>query len=193
MGLPITYRKSRDNIITTYNYIDIADGTGIIKFYLTRSKNTSGEDYHLITQTLTCEGAISVRDLTQEAQDFDLTAFNLPKTIKGIAYLSGELSSGGNNASVSITLKHWDGTNETPISATITSPITTINAVVFLEIPITTVKQFKKGDVLRATVTEIGSNIGDGFGIDPSGQGDDGAGNKYLPAILSIPFKLTNI
>lgn len=175
--------------IVSYSYIDIANLTGIQTFYPTRSKDSGGEDFHLITQTLPCEGIVSQRDLQQEAQDFDLTAFTSPRTVTGVAYLSGEVSSAGNNSRVSIQLKKWDGSSETNISSIITSASTTFNTAIFLEIPITDTL-FAEGDVLRATITQIGSNSADGFGIDPSGAGQDGAGNTYLPAILNIPFKI---
>ena len=32
MGIPINYRKSAENSITTYAYTDIAEGTGVVKF-----------------------------------------------------------------------------------------------------------------------------------------------------------------
>ena len=93
MTLPKFYRNIGERAIATYNFTDIAEGTGVTQFKGFQTNSSTGLDYHLsgaslISSTVeTTSGTITFPD-TQVAQlaldlDFDLSTFNLPKTIKG--------------------------------------------------------------------------------------------------------------
>jgi len=119
--------------VASYDYFDIAEGTGTKEFtgffYGNRGESSG---------SLIADGVI---DRTKKSQsdsgpcapagwsktldiDFDLAQFNTPKTIKGTGYFLGswmlEDASTGTKTSgaIVIKIKKWDGTTETTIAQT---------------------------------------------------------------------------
>ena len=123
--------QQAESAIASFDYYDIAEGTGIKAFYLGVSEDDSGNDYHLVTQELysdEIDTAITTFDGTTYDKeldlDFDLAAFNMPKTIKGTGYIQFseyELTTCSAGQSVNgyfvFKLRKWDGTTETEIAS----------------------------------------------------------------------------
>jgi hypothetical protein len=79
-----SFIRSAENVGSNYDYLDIANGTGVVTLYPGVTETSGAKDYHLFDQTFyssdieTAEGSF----------DFDLTSFNTPRTVKGTAYFS---------------------------------------------------------------------------------------------------------
>src|SRR4030042_3978975 len=104
MALPITFRKSPEGSVTSYNFYDIAEGTGIVKFYLNATETSSAIAYHLDTNPLYSAVidvgfAYAAGGYTQYTDyDFDVSTFNLPKTIRGTGIVQITIQSWGTSA-----------------------------------------------------------------------------------------------
>lgn len=194
MPLPpeLTEFTTASQSIASYDYVDIINGIGVEIFYATKATDTGGTTYHLISEAIECDkttvqqGWLGYPNLADE--DFDLTAFATPRTVKGTAQLSAWFYTGGND-SFTIQLKKWDGTSETNISAikTFTKGSGALSKSVYINLPLTETV-FAEGDVLRATIT---LTAGSALSIDPSGQQKDPIGTIVMnPTRLLIPFKL---
>jgi hypothetical protein len=201
--------------IASYDYTDLAEGTGIVKYYLFSSYNTA-LDYHLGQSQVYSNSIEFPEEATTNTSfektadvDFDLTTFNLPKDIKGTAYLNIAVYERGTNdvdnqSKIIAKLRHWDGTTETEIASGEGEPAASSTAtdVKMNNIPIViaTKKHFKKGETLRLTIELwMKANSGDtsygSFGIDP--QNRDGTyitpssdATVTTAAAIYIPFKL---
>jgi len=110
VGVPIYYPEQPEASIASYNYTDIAEGTGIIKFYgFTTKDNDSVLTYALSTQAFNSDtGNLTNADgettghaeSKSEANDgtgtykaytainFNLSPFNTPRVIRGKGYLN---------------------------------------------------------------------------------------------------------
>lgn len=179
MPLPIKFPATTEAAIASFNYIDIAEGTGTIIFYGISSEDSSAVDYHLISN----KDAFSSQAGTERASDgtttidFDLGAFNLPQIAKGTAYLSvGVGADNGKGITIKAQVKKYDGTTATNVTSEITSATFTGGAVIvskmiFLKLPITQTS-FRQGDILRLTVKFV-QNGGAGntsMGHDPKNR-----------------------
>ena len=89
MGVPRTYRKSREMAIASYNYTDIASGEGISTFKLSVGEDNSWKEYLLLTNSLIT--AISTGKLSTNSvrYEFRTNDFNLPRQVQGNAFFSG--------------------------------------------------------------------------------------------------------
>lgn len=188
MGVSRIYRKEDERANASYNYTDLADGTGVTVFYAAGTKNTTAD--YILTQSVaqTGLGSTEKQDTGTDYLDFDLTPFNLPRTAKGTALVNATISvvdSGTGGGSVSAELYHWDGASETSISTTTTSSVTTSTTTLttLMELDITQ-KTFKQGDILRLKIGIINSN---GADINVTLQHDPEGAN---PLILYMPFRL---
>ena len=195
--------------IASYSYTDIAEGTGIVKFYGFTSENSAAVDYHLGTNPfyagnspeLSWGSAHNTMTLEQDL-DFDLTTFNMPQTIRGTATINcciASYASGGYNGFTYIIwrLRKYSGTTETEIASVQTPTIVGGNAVttneiinVQLTIPLT---PFKKGDILRLTAliynyVDAGGNGFYALGVDP--QNRDGT---YITPSTDDPTSTTKL
>ena len=185
MTLPhkLTKFTTQSPINITYSYSDINIGVGTTVFYCQRSASTA-ETYHLITTTekgvqdTDGSGGIRFRSNSGE-KDFDFIEYQLQQTIKGTAFLGG-LFTRVANGSIRITLKKFDGSIETSISSEATSPTFTASGQFFIPIPLTETV-FKRGDLLRASITITGAS--NYVGLDPSGVSEE-------PLKLIVPFNL---
>ena len=123
MGIPIKYRRGAEEAIATYDFVDIASGTGYIRFY---GANISGSQvsnqilsniafYSHPTGTSGAEaGAVYAKKVDL---DFDVT-FNKQMVLKGdaIINLPWTLSNSSTDTVqgfVHTYIKKWDGTTET--------------------------------------------------------------------------------
>ena len=176
--LPITYPEPPAKAIASFNFIDIAEGTGNVIFFCYAHQEQTTVGYSLSTQVLFSEGAaLSPPDgngfteaigtsasFQKEIDiDFDL-AFNLPQRIKGklksfftwgCTDTTDSLQRG--EAYVILRVRKWDGSTETEI-ANAQSKTLVIDAnegkyaTTNMEIDLTSVNHFKKGESLRITI-----------------------------------------
>ena len=173
MTTPTFFRQSNENTLTSYNYIDIADGTGVQTFYALHSYTNSGAAYFLSSQAdYGSDEVITATDV-----DIDLTPFNIPRDATGIANINfyGRMSGGG-------TTRWWaqlskvSGGVETPMGSG-TSGTYPGDIQIILKIPITDT-HFVKGDVLRLTIMHSGT----------------GTSSYYIsaskPIKINVPFKI---
>jgi len=192
-----------------YDWIDIASATGYIVFDGLNAKDSVGNNFILIDSSHatklagTDSASVVVKTnvtgnsgLSLDA-DFDLSEFQLPRTIEGNGFL--RLSACAFNANAiadfvfTAKLRKWDGASETPIvSATSTTGPIPGNGertrTLILVIPKT---HFKKGEQLRLTI-EVTTSDNDVYTIGHNPQdaavGNFSAGNSRMT--LAIPFKL---
>ena len=91
MAIPKLYRKSAAGVLTTFDYTDIAEGTGILHAYGYLTKTDSGLDYNLnsqLTPSVEIETPHSTTTTTYTLefdQDIDLKPFNITQTVEGTA------------------------------------------------------------------------------------------------------------
>jgi hypothetical protein len=159
--------NSQPSAITSYNYTDIADATGIRLFY---GVSVEGTPSTILTQNQIYGGGETYGDNTTVTPtkvidvDFDLSAFNANQLIRGTALFNfcralhsqvGSTFTG--YAYFIIKIRKWDGLAETDLATsghvgyTEVYGVTDIKTItsVALSIPTT---PFKKGDVLRVTI-----------------------------------------
>ncbi len=202
MSLPPKLTKfttARQSIIS-YDWVDDADGTGFVGYFLFGTEDNTAKDYHLGRNAVYSED-IEVLDGTDE--DFDLTPFNNPRTIKGTAILSVPYNLWPDNqvASVYITCKirKWDGSTETELASVISSTQSTTATVVKqgvwcirIDIPETL---FREGETLRLNIVPsvVGAGAGKSFryGIDPKNR-TGVTTNPITESKIFIPFKIDN-
>jgi len=170
MVLPQPFTTSSP-IITSYDYTDIADGTGVIKFQGSKTETSAGVDYILSRETLSSSyletsSADEALDGSQvsrliQSVDFDLTTFNIPKSAKGTAYIETSFNitkvSGTDTAKgyMIYTLKNVPEVGSTVEIASVQTIERNTNASssqrvsLPMTIPLT---HFKRGDTLRLTI-----------------------------------------
>ena len=193
MVVPNLFRKSAEAAVASYDYTDIADGTGVRTFYATATKQGGTVDYALI-QTEEYSRLIEVGIGENQNINFDLTAFNLPQTLKGTAYVViGATESVGDNYVITVQVQKWDGTSETNCSSVVTETVNATSPMLLMKVPLTQTN-FARGDTLRLNIISAGVGSGDhGYGIDPKGR--DGtyvkASNSQTTQLKFLcPFKI---
>ena len=187
MTLPQKFRKTRDRAIASFNFTDIASGLGVQIFFCTIGETSGGNTYHLLDNAVTSKNDVQDKILKAATDvDFDTSPFNLPRTVKGTAFISGSFNvDAGNNVSCTATILKFDGSTETTIGATITSQTETATSTergILLEIPLTQTL-IKKGELLRLTITVTSAGGASGVHADP-------LGSQGQPLKLLMPFKL---
>ena len=206
------YQTTSPPAIASYDYTDIAEGTGVSKFYFFNSIDSAGTDYGITTDSsiYSSEAKVSGAPTGTPANkvidvDFDL-ALNFPKNVKGKmifqlftdvtsnttgnldgAYAIGRLSKvSGGTESVLYTVTS-DTRNDLGNSGA------TKRYLWNMELDVTTTQHFKRGDTLRITI-ELWGYLATGTGtfglmIDPVNRS---AAVDDLPANsnVHIPFRL---
>ena len=200
MAIPIIYRKSQEPAIASFDWVDIAEGTGMIVFYGIASKTSAAEDYHLVSSQVPYSNPIGTTTTSTGTTtiDFDLAPFNLPQTAKGTAYFSGCMGLNTGTITLKVQLKHYDGTTETNITSEIESQDLAsevpASEMVFLKLPLTTQKHFKTGEILRMTVKMVVATAGRAeIGHEPKNQVflDINPGTKDTTVMaLLMPFRI---
>ena len=187
--LPVNFLIPGESAIASYNYTDLAEGTGIIKFYGFAARNSAAYTYHLDknpTYSALIQKSGAWSNSSSIDIDFDTSTFNTPCVIKGTAIINMTLSviaDAGHTSTGYITayVRKWNGTTETEIanvqSANVVDNDATANKEVLnlrLTIPQTS---FKRGETLRLTIVLSGScPSGTGvfaFGCDPMNRDAD--------------------
>lgn len=222
-NLPVSFPIPGESAIASYDYTDIAEGTGMVVFYAFSSYEGGAADYHLSTSAIPSHNQFTQATIGDHIYqpicdlDFDTSPFNLPKTIKGTAwvvvpcgYAEGVSSSG--DIKFTAYIRKWTGSVESEIaSAASEDPIVLDTAgddhkskyaVVKITVPQT---HFKIGEMLRLTIVAMGvSNDGDNngyycIGHDPANRNSQYATGTIAPfednyggSVLKvyIPFKI---
>jgi len=193
----------------SYDFQDVEEGIGFVSF---NAATTSGSK--ILTRRVVYSNDIetAVTTLTgghfkEIDLDFDTAAFNLPRTLKGTAFVSvpmGVQTTGPGvrkQAYTMVEIKHWDGTTETSLGKSTSgsqwlSPTgagTVFSGSQLHKVALTQ-KVFKAGQILRLTV--------EGYSVDSSSTGmavgHDPKNRNALTLLTSgpteliadIPFKL---
>lgn len=213
MAIPRKYRRSSEQVIASYNYFDVNEGTGIIEYMgMAVTTNNSPVTYEYILTTN--QNAKSARDGLAALRTFSETfkvSFNRPKIIKGIAYFSAPIwlyaQSGTNTGFFSATLKHYNAltTAETTIGATIqvegytggsTTPYTLHYPTLKWDLSLLKVA---RNDELRLTVVGGGSggsgSVESQIGFSPIGTQAVATNSVYAGSgrmSLFLPFIITD-
>lgn len=211
--LPLGFPKATPPAIASYDFTDIAEGTGIVLFYGFTAEAVDGGDhgygtYHLSTNPSifsdSIESTFGVPSATTVTEcDFDTAPFNLPKEVDGTAYINFTWkvtnTTGTNNNYATVTIRKWDGTTETDLvvaSGAAVSSSTVATDMFKCTVPRT---HFKAGEQLRVSVglskTTAGDNPQGHIAHDP--QNRDGtqiqpSGDATLTTkmLAFIPFRI---
>lgn len=199
MTLPIKYRKDRENIIQTFDHVDIASGTGYEQFYLVDTI-----DLKILTPlAIWAETGLTTGTSTTDAQakafdvDFDVT-LNLPRTIKGIAlfnlpFMISHDAVGDFDGFLRVRVRKVSGGVETEIATNDSNTLTATGATeisnmacVDVDVPSTI---YKKGDTIRITVEGWASADG-GVGTTTIRLGHDPMDNSALDQYFDTPIAI---
>lgn len=187
-----SFLRSGEPSLVNYDWVDVADGTGVIAFFTAVNQTSAAKDHILTTNQVYSEDI----EVGEGSVDYDLTAFNSPRTVRGTAYFSVGISSSSAGAGyITAQLKKYDGSSETNISSAIQSISLTSGAVKMLLVPLPlTSTSFKIGDLLRLTVvlTGVAPSVAT-MGCDPKGRAGGtlgGSAATTTTSIIYVPFKL---
>lgn len=211
-SIPPTF-QTQSRAIASYDYFDIAEGTGIKQFFLANTKNGTTSNYFLTSQEGIYSHEQSESSETGQgwseniSKTFDLT-FQKPKDIKGKAYTQIFMQVGGCNVNNNTTLRAdiylyrvRDAEEEEIISVSGSaisglgregSSERTISA---SELDISNIYHFKKDDILRLKVKCFGHiSTADGSSnmslmYDPANRGA-AVDNLPINSNILIPFRL---
>lgn len=210
------FRKSPEFVVT-YDYIDIADGTGITPFYGFVSEDDSGKDQNLTTKTsvnstdIETAANTTLTDFTLvKTLTFDLSPFNRPKVVKGTAHITFPFAATGTGGGsygcetyvIAKVIKVDSGGGETPLANSQTPTLSSITANdlatanLILTIPLT---NFKREETLRLTIEIWAHRVGGGskgivgwiIGHDPANRVGDIFTANPTQMILNMPFRLS--
>ena len=166
--------------IASYNYSDVAEGTGAIIFYGWTSNASGAVSYTLTGQSLYSNDTYTEAGITEVAHakvidvDFD-TTFNMPKNLKGkikafMTIGAGRADAvGDSEANIYVILKarKYDGTTETELGEVRSDNFNGAGSgtlygytTIALQINISSIIHFKKGETLRMTIEVYGKRNG---------------------------------
>ena len=212
--LPISFPVPTESSLASYNYNDLAEGTGIVIYYLYAIKDNSATTYKISTAApYTAEIKLGGGELDPSpgtnTYTFYTGTFNAPRTIQGTASFNfgyGLLGSvSGSTMYVQLKIYHYDGSTSKQLGSTWQSPtLTTVGtaqnqAIAGGEISIATAQTFAPGDQIKVEVitvtTETGNLAYAEVGISPNNLD----GEVLQPSVsvkettvftLSIPFRI---
>jgi len=184
MTLPKPYSHTPTAIIS-FNFTDIAEGTGSVRYFLIQYQTSAGTTYGLTRQADRTANISTTPGGTVE-YDLDLPPFNLPKVVKGTAVFGVGGDKGNGVLSFVVTLKKLSGSTETDVTSAITSAAGGVGEDWFIfEMPCTQT-HFKIGDILRLNISVVASGTAK-WNHDPSNS--EGA-NPTKAGFISVPFKI---
>lgn len=111
---------AQSNAFASYNYTDIAEGTGVTKFYGFSHEESTGKRYSLSSEAVISRDRYFNDTSASVGKDMDLDfdiSFHKQKTVNGVLRVVGSVYVGapGGNAKVRVRVRKWDGTTETEI------------------------------------------------------------------------------
>jgi hypothetical protein len=154
-----SFIKEGEPTLASYDWTDVADGTGYIEFDGFAVTDSVATTRHLSSRPLGSNGtSIQFSTSGTYTYDFDLTAFNTPRYVQGTALIrysrrGQNLSTGQHTVQETITIQHYDGTTATSlgsVSSPSQNPLSNagFTRTELLRVALTP-KQFKRGDILR--------------------------------------------
>lgn len=189
--LPVAFPIPGESAIASYNYTDVAEGTGVVEFYGAETYDTTATRKYILTAN---QITSNTADLISPngTINFDLSPFNSPRTIKGTAYFSvGMYESSSAAYYITAKIQKSSGGVVTDCSAAFQSDTIQANGVwkmVLVAIPLTQT-HFKKGDFLRLNLDVHGANNGNwSMGCDPTGRS-----GTYINSTLTAPSMTTKL
>lgn len=205
------FKQSRD-IIPSFDYIDLVSATGYVTYDGVNAYDSGGVNYILIDSsaiggiggvgsfdTSDTKSPFSTRTQTTLDMDFDLSPFQLPRTVEGTFIVSGNIigsSNGSKNHTITAYIRKWDGSSETELGSASTASINVgINEskgfVLAIDVSRT---NFKQGEQLRLTIAKS-ANEG-GIAHNPNDSAIS-ANSNYAAGIagatrltIQVPYKL---
>ncbi len=196
----------RREVLVNYDWIDVVSATGYILFDGFNAKDSVGDKYTLIdashSPALMGTGAsfspmtivIGNSGLSFD-KDFDLTQFQLPRTLEGDAFVRIPIAAGGvtiSNVTIVAKIRKYTGSEVEIISTTSDTFTALSNTNYFKTLKLVVPKtHFKKGDVLRLTIqvtTDTNTSYHMGHNSNDTAVGNLEAGNSRL--VVAIPFRL---
>lgn len=213
--LPINFPVPSESAVASYNYTDIAEGTGIVTFQGFNSVDDSGISYKLSSNApysndIYTQETIDAQTYTKEIDaDFDVE-FNGPHRIRGKVICNVPIGlgipSGTGYAYVIAKLRKWDGSTETEIASEQSETLDNITTdtakmLCFVIDASSAETKFNKGDTLRITLevwTKRGGTSGPKVAIGHSPQQRDASASDcfttgdltkltfYVPFVLDL-------
>jgi hypothetical protein len=181
-GIPNNF-ITQSPVVASYDYVDLASGTGIVEYNGVATRNNTTLTYKLMqneteTEIQYINGSSTTGTTfpyTSFDVDFDMPAYNLPQTVKGTATFTMTASVWGSDTSnaaagyINLIVYKYDGSTETQIGTARSITIgdngmdNAIQIYRTISIPVAlTETRFKKGEIFRVTVQGIisaGANL----------------------------------
>lgn len=165
--LPINFPVPGERATASYDFIDIAEGTGIVNFQAFRAQVSGALTSHLSTEAI-LSSRIEQSMNTGEGLNFDLPPFNLPKILKGSGYMNFSAAVNnagtGSNMYLDIYVYKVSGVDVTQIAKVTTALLSHTGAgttIMNFTVPMTlTQTHFKIGDILRVFVNPFPIEVG---------------------------------
>ena len=180
MTVPKYFRKTGERAISSFDYLDIVDGTGMVEFDLAVTSygnkqiltTQSTQIYSSLIETADIYDSTPTSDSTKSMdEDFDLTAFTTPRNIKGTGLMSftWKTSNDGTGTKytdtyINVIVKRVSGATETTVGTGRTALERTAaggssrqTETIYLTLTDT---HFAAGDILRVTVESWTSREG---------------------------------
>jgi hypothetical protein len=192
-----------DNVIASYDYQDIANGSGVVTFYGTTTTDLgSGINYALTSTDDYADTTITKRPTGTTTVNFYSLAFNIPRTLKGTAYVvlpieTSTTSTANSNLQFRLKILETDGSTTRNITSNLTFSTTEQSRthILFVEMPITE-DTIREGEKLLLTIilTSVGTgNIN--IMHDPKNRYNTASTNNEgnsVSAIMKVlvPFKV---
>lgn len=133
------YVRSKENILASYNYTDVVEGSGAVDFYLGTTNSSAGIKYIMDSNVFKTYATVS-GDSTQHScnvggdrlagtwnlldMDFDTKIYNKQVTLFGTAVFTFRMSYFDDHSRITpstaypiIKVRKWDGTTETEIAS----------------------------------------------------------------------------
>lgn len=187
--IPPTYPPIQDPAIASFPAAELASGIGIVEFYGIMGNDPSGAIIGLIENTVGCEPSETSVVSTTIAYTLETPEFNLPRFVKGTAFVAANIAKTGGDASYTAKLQHWDGSTATDLTGTASSDVITVGTgTPYVQLPITTEKMVKKGETLRLIFTFTASGGSAKWGHCPDNRAGD-ANTQGTRLTVGIPFR----
>jgi hypothetical protein len=199
-NLPVNFPIPGENVLSNYDYMDIAEGTGVVLFYGGEQANDADGTTKALQKNILASNSRSFLVSTAGTYNynFNLTVFNIPKTIRGTATVQVSAYRGNNGDGLTLTYTFYkvSGATETSFGASTMSFPASANAYsTTFTIPIAlTETDFKRGDYLRVLARYVKTNAASTVevGWDPLNRDGTNLTAASYPTQLKIyvPFKL---
>ena len=201
-GLPINFPLPSESSIASYDYTDLIDGEGKVRYNLYLSRDDSGTEYILGKDT-PYSADIDIGDSdTAFEYNFDTGEFTSKRIIGGTATVNMAVyvSAGATTGTLTFRAIHYDGSSETEIGTWTSDNLASGAGVVIhdivAKIPLST-KTFKRGDLFRLEIVwaSLINKIVE-FGVDPQNRDGDyltptaRPESDFTASYIEIPFRI---